>query len=46
MQPSDFLGLNVVFIGSAILVVFVYLVVLINKRRKQKFLHKKIEPRR
>jgi hypothetical protein len=45
MKPSDFLGLNVVFIGAAVLVLVFYLVVLINKRRKQKFLHKESHPR-
>jgi hypothetical protein len=40
MGPSEFLGINVVALGVLILVVIVYLVVLIRKRRKQKFLHK------
>jgi hypothetical protein len=40
MGPEEFLGLNVVLIGALILVVLVYLVILIRKRRRQKFLHK------
>jgi hypothetical protein len=40
MGPSEFLGLNVILIGALILVVLIYLVILIRKRRRQKFLHK------
>jgi hypothetical protein len=40
MGPSEFLGINVVAIGALVLAVVVYLIVLIRKRRKQKFLHK------
>ena len=40
MGPSEFLGLNVIIIGALIAVVLVYLVILIRKRRRQKFLHK------
>lgn len=40
MDISEFLGLNVVLIGALILVVIVYLVILIRKRRNQKFLHR------
>ncbi len=40
MDISEFLGLNVVLIGALIVVVLVYLVTLIRKRRNQKFLHK------
>jgi hypothetical protein len=40
MGPTEFLGINVVALGALILVVIVYLIVLIRKRRKQKFLHK------
>lgn len=39
MRISDFLGLNVITIGATVLVVALYLIFLINKRRKQKFLH-------
>jgi hypothetical protein len=40
MDIPEFLGLNVVMIGVLVLVVLIYLVVLIRKRRSQKFLHK------
>ncbi len=40
MLTSEFLGLNVILIGVLVLVVIVYLVILIRKRRSQKFLHK------
>lgn len=39
MPPSEFVGLNVVLIGLLAVVVLVYLVILIRKRRSQKFLH-------
>lgn len=39
MDITEFLGLNVVTIGSVLLVVFIYLITLINKRRKDQFLH-------
>lgn len=39
MQIVEFLGLNVVIVGVLFLFVFLYLVFLINKRRKEKFLH-------
>jgi hypothetical protein len=39
MQIVEFLGLNVVIVGALIVGVFLYLVFLINKRRKEKFLH-------
>jgi len=39
MQTVEFLGLNVVIVGLLIGAVFLYLVFLINKRRKDKFLH-------
>jgi hypothetical protein len=39
METLDFLKLNFVIVGIAVLAVFVYLVFLINKRRKEKFLH-------
>lgn len=37
----DFLGYNILIIAGILLAVFIYLVSLINKRRKEKFLHKK-----
>ncbi|HLA99998.1 MAG TPA: hypothetical protein VJO14_01310 [Bacteroidota bacterium] len=40
MDITEFLGLNVIVVGALILVVLVYLVILIRKRRYQKFLHK------
>ncbi|HTK82573.1 MAG TPA: hypothetical protein VL633_09800 [Bacteroidota bacterium] len=39
MEIFKFLGLNIGIAGGIVLVVFIYLVVLINKRRTQKFLH-------
>ncbi len=39
MQTFEFLGLNVVIVGGVALMVVLYLVFLINKRRKEKFLH-------
>jgi hypothetical protein len=39
MNIIDFLGINVVILGGVFLIVFVYLIFLINKRRKEKFLH-------
>ncbi len=44
METFEFLKLNIVIGAVLILGVFVYLVVLINKRRKNKFLHP--EPRK
>lgn len=41
MEVTKFLGLNLGIVGGIALVVFVYLVVLINKRRGSKFLHDK-----
>ena len=40
MDITEFLGLNVVAFGVLVGAVIVYLVILINKRRKSKFLHK------
>jgi len=40
MDITEFLGLNVVVTGALVLVVLVYLVILVRKRRQQKFLHK------
>jgi len=40
MDITEFLGLNVIVAGVLILVVLVYLVILVRKRRHQKFLHK------
>ena len=40
METVDFLGLNIIIVGIAVLAVFVYLIFLINKRRKEKFLHR------
>jgi hypothetical protein len=39
MEEFEFLGLNAIIIGLVLLAVFAYLVMLINKRRKDKFLH-------
>ena len=39
MRTFEFLGLNVVIVGVVVLVIILYLVFLINKRRKAKFLH-------
>ena len=39
MAPFDFLELNFIILGVVILAVFLYLVFLINKRRRKKFLH-------
>jgi hypothetical protein len=39
MQIVEFLGLNVVIVGVLVGAVFLYLIFLINKRRKEKFLH-------
>ena len=39
METFEFLGLNVVFMGIIVLGVLIYLITLINKRRKAKFLH-------
>jgi len=40
METIDFLELNFVIVGTAVLAVFIYLIFLINKRRKEKFLHR------
>ena len=40
MQTVDFLGLNVVIVALVVIIVFLYLVFLINKRRREKFLHR------
>ena len=40
MDVFDFLGFNVVMVGIVLLIVLVYLIFLINKRRKNKFLHR------
>ncbi len=39
MEVFRFLGLNIGIVGVVVLVVFIYLIVLINKRRTRKFLH-------
>jgi len=39
MEEFEFLGLNAVIIGIIVLAVFAYLLLLVNKRRKEKFLH-------
>ena len=39
MEIFKFLGLNIGIVGGIVLIVFIYLVVLINKRRERKFLH-------
>ncbi|HEV8537407.1 MAG TPA: hypothetical protein VGR15_00675 [Bacteroidota bacterium] len=39
MEVFRFLGLNIGIVGLLALAVFIYLVVLINKRRGSKFLH-------
>ncbi len=39
MGPSQFFGYNVLAIGGILLAVMLYLIFLINKRRRQKFLH-------
>ena len=36
----SFLGLNVVIVGLLLLGVLIYLLVLVNKRRQERFLHK------
>jgi hypothetical protein len=41
MDLIEFLGNNILLIAVLLLAVFIYLVSLINKRRKEKFLHKK-----
>ncbi len=35
----EYLGLNIILIGGLALIVLIYLIVLINKRRREKFLH-------
>jgi hypothetical protein len=39
MEIFKFLGWNIGIVGGIVLVVFIYLVILINKRRGSKFLH-------
>ncbi len=39
MGPSQFFGYNILAIGGILIVVLLYLVFLINKRRREKFLH-------
>ncbi len=39
MEIVEFLGLNVIIVAVILLAVLLYLVFLINKRRKAKFLH-------
>ena len=39
MEILRFFGLNFVIISVIVIIVFLYLVFLINKRRRQKFLH-------
>jgi hypothetical protein len=39
MQTVEFLGINVAIVGFVVAVVLLYLVFLINKRRKERFLH-------
>jgi hypothetical protein len=39
MKIIEFLGLNFILGAAIVLVVFVYIVSLINKRKKNKFLH-------
>mgnify|MGYP001377212885 CR=1 FL=1 len=43
MKIIEFLGLNVILGAIIVLAVFVYIVSLINKRRKNKFLHHDIK---
>jgi len=39
-EIEKFLGLNILIIAGLMLGIFIYLVSLINKRRREKFLHK------
>jgi len=39
METVEFVGLNVIILGIGILGVMLYLIFLIRKRQKQKFLH-------
>ncbi len=39
MDPTKFFGYNILAIGGILIVILLYLVFLINKRRRQKFLH-------
>ena len=39
METIEFLGLNFIVGGIIVLGVFIYLIILINKRRREKFLH-------
>lgn len=40
METTQFLGWNIILVGIVVLAVLIYLVILINKRRKDNFLHK------
>lgn len=40
MNPFEFLQINVVIVAAVLLIVFVYIIFLINKRRKDEFLHR------
>lgn len=39
MQIIEFLGLNIIIIGVIVLIILIYLISLIKKRWKNKFLH-------
>jgi hypothetical protein len=39
MESSEFFGINILLVGFGALIVVVYLIFLMNKRRKEKFLH-------
>ena len=43
MELTEFLKLNIGIIAVIFLIVMVYLIILINKRRKEKFLHRNAE---
>jgi hypothetical protein len=45
MEELTFLGWNIVLIGVVALVGFLYLIGVINKRRKNNFLHKRKPPK-
>ena len=45
MEEIDFLGLNVLMAGGIIVAILLYLVFLIRKRRGDKFLHDKSDPK-
>jgi hypothetical protein len=38
-----FLGLNAIIVGGILLGVLIYLLILVNKRRQEKFLHTKTD---